>query len=116
MKTDVLDALFDARDKVSDLIVHVTPSADPERRAQDKSQLDALLRRRDRISGAINSVIEATFHRAGADLDAAIEDLHRQTAQLNKLAETIAGVVSAIGAIDALLGLIAQIVVMAAGA
>ena len=91
-RDNALSSLFDAREKLSDLIVAWAPDANatPEVRDAQTKQLNDLLLQRDRVNGAISEVIATAFKNiASQDLLQATNDLAAVTKQLAAFGQSI---------------------------
>ena len=109
MRADTLQNLFDARDKLSDMIISLKPENDDQRK-----QLERLMQRNDRITGAINQVIAAKFNEVANGLAEKVSNLEQQTAALNKLNNVINDVQNAIQIADEIIKLVIGILQIAA--
>src|SRR5919109_75334 len=87
-----LSSLYDARDKLADLIVQWAPDpcADPQARAAQADQLKGLILQRDQVNGAINAVIATAFQSvASPELVAASQELRGATDRLEQFGQTM---------------------------
>ena len=107
MRSDVLQNLFAQRDLISDMIIDLKPKKPSER-----DQLQALMQRRDRITGAINQVIAANFNEAANGLADKISALEKKTDQLSKLGKTIDNVKTWIKVVDEIIQLVVTILAL----
>jgi hypothetical protein len=110
MKSDVLDTLFAARRKVSTLIIALAPRNDAER-----ASLSALLRDRDRLTAAINQVIDQQFTASWSRLDAAASELAGAGQKLEAVEGKVEKIESVLGLVDEVLGAAAKVVGVVAG-
>ena len=111
MKSDVLDSLFAARRKVSRLIIALSPKDDRER-----ASLDDLLRDRDRLTAAINQVIDQQFTASWSKLDGAASELSIATLKLEAVEAKVDRLESALKIVDEVLAAAAKVVGLIAGA
>jgi hypothetical protein len=110
MREEVLQNLFAERDAISDMIIDIEPQNDDQR-----TQLQTLMQRRDRITGAINEVISAAFNEAAAGLAGLVSDLEKQTGALKQLGKTIDDVAGWIALVDEIIKLVVSILTLAGG-
>ena len=108
MRTDVLQNLFAQRDAIASMIINIKPRNDSERK-----RLQALMQRRDRITGAINQVIAAQFNEAAKGLADAVSALEKKTEALNSLGKTIDDVNTWIKTVDEIIQLVVAILSLA---
>ena len=111
MGSEILQNLFDERDALSDMIINANPRNDEER-----NLLQNLMKRRDRITGAINTIIAKTFNEATAGLADKLSDLEKLTEKLNKLSKTIDNVKAAIQIADQIIQVALSILALVATA
>jgi predicted phage tail protein len=102
---DVLDALFDIRGALTNLIVQVSPADDDE--AAFLTQLVGL---RDRLNGAINRLIALNVSEATADLEEALAKMRGAEQDMTAVSKDIAGVKNAITIAGQVLNIAAAIV------
>ena len=114
MKNDVLQALFSARDEVSNMLIQVSPG-DGGNQGQGNQQMQTLLGRYNSLTGAINQVIAANFNDLASGLQQAEDNLQAQVSQLQKINQTLANVANVVKAIDGVLQIVGQIVKIATG-
>ena len=94
-KMETLDMLLGARDTLTGWIVELSPQ-DPDQ----NRELQKLLQRRDRITGLVQSVIEAAFKEATSGLAEAVANLEKATDQLGGLQQTLDNIGRAIAFTD----------------
>lgn len=105
MKIDILDELLDTRDHLSQLIIH--RSVGP---AGTKEEFDALVLQRDRLTIAINKVLEEGFQASTDGLEKAHQELTRQNAALDKAVKTEGTIKDAAGVVAKVLAALGPIV------
>jgi hypothetical protein len=105
MKPDVLDQLFDIRDRLSDLLIELKPET-----AEEREEFNRLQRRRDGITGAIAQIIATDFKNSGPDLARMIDDLEARAKDLCKVKKTIDGVKDGIQIADQVAQLVTAII------
>lgn len=110
MQQEILDTLFDDREKLSNLIIQLAPTT-PEQ----VKQLQALMQRRDRLSMAIQDVINQDITNSTAGITNACKQLDEASTELTKLAGTFADVASAITLVDQVVNVVAAVVTAASG-
>jgi hypothetical protein len=114
MQTETLDTLFGARDKLTDMIINLSPPQDnPAARANAQAQLESLVTARDRVSAAINQVITTKFNDLATGLAGAIADLKATTKTLTDLSTTLANVNTAIQLVDQIVEAVGKIIKVA---
>jgi len=107
-KTEILDTLFGARDRLSDMIIDLKPTAD------HKPLLQKLVQRRDLLTGAIGQLIRSAFDEASANLADSLAALEKQTDVLTGLSNTLDQVAVAIQVTDQIVQLVMSVVKLAA--
>ncbi|OFX25073.1 MAG: hypothetical protein A2V77_05695 [Anaeromyxobacter sp. RBG_16_69_14] len=107
-----LGSLYDARAKLTDLIIAWTPDPSAESAARDS--LDQLILERDRVNGAINAIIATAFAGiATPELVSAAQDLARLTGQLKNFGKAVAGLNAVIKLADAVVQGAARVIALA---
>ena len=94
-KTDVLDQLFEVRDRLSDLIIELSPKTPPKtppETPEERAEFDRLVRRRDGINGLVAQVIATAFQNASADLAHKVDELEAKARELGRVQKNIEGV------------------------
>jgi hypothetical protein len=105
MQLELIKELLKARDLLTLLIIHKTPGQD----GVTQAQFDALVSKRDRITGLLNGILELGFAQ-GADLGAATEELRKQTKKLEAAANTAAAITRGIAIAGQILQTAAHVV------
>lgn len=115
-RDEVLDNLYAARDRLSDLIVAWSPdpAADASTRKKQAEDLRALLDQREQVSGKINEIVAAAFKDvASPELVAAAKELESLTATLQTFGKTVADVKGVIKIADQVLAAGAKVIKIA---
>ncbi len=115
-RDEVLENLYAARDRLSDLIVAWSPdpAADVSTRKKQAEDLRALLDQRDQVSGKINEIVAAAFKDvASPELVAAAKELESRTATLQTFGKTVADVKGVIKIADQVLAAAAKVIKIA---
>ena len=107
-----LGSLYDARAKLTDLIMDWTP--DPKVGSTARDSLNQLILERDRVNGAINAIIATAFANiATPELMSAAQDLGRLTGQLRTFGKAVAEVNEVIKIADAVVQGAARVIALA---
>jgi hypothetical protein len=115
-RDDLLENLYAARERLSDLIVGWTPdpAADPETRKKQAEGLKDLLAQRGQVNRKINEAIAAAFKDvASPELVAASEQLGSLTRELKRFGKTVADVNRVIGLADQVLAAASKVIKIA---
>lgn len=107
-KLDLIDTLLGARDALSDLIIELKPA-----NADERAQFDALVQRRDRLVGTMNTLIEASFNQAADGLGTAVADVEQQVAQLESLDQSVDHLRTAVQVTDHLIQAVVGVIKLA---
>ncbi len=106
-KVDVLDQLFDARDALTDVIIHTSPAPGDQAGADT---LEQLLQSRDRLTHAIAQVIATEIKASGDQVAQAVAKLGDLNKQLQNLAASIDAAKTGIAITAQVLNVLAQVV------
>lgn len=107
MKSEVLDVLFGARDSISEILIATIPST-----PQELAAVRQLFARRDKLTGAINQVIEAAFK--PVDISRDLDAIQEISTKLEHVARNINGVRDAIGIVDQVVTTTTSLIALAA--
>jgi len=113
-----LSSLFEARTKLADLIVGWAPDAagsEAERQAQ-ADLLNQLILQRDKVNGAINAVIAASFQAIPTlELEQAAGELARTAGELEAFGKSITQLNEVLRVADLVVQAAAKVVSLASG-
>lgn len=105
MKVETLDELLKTRSHLNEIIISKVPATQAER-----EDMEELVVARDRITIAINNVIEKGFLPNTAGLEQACNELWEINKRLEKAAKTVQAVKDGIEISAQVLGVVAKIV------
>jgi hypothetical protein len=105
LNLDLLDALFDVRAQLTDLVVRVSPS-----NSDETACLTQLVQLRDRLNGAINRLIALNVSDATAGLEEALGKVRSANDDMTSVTKDIAGVKTAISIVGQVLTVAATVV------
>lgn len=109
LNLDLLDSLFDVREKLTGLVVQVSPGNDEE-----ATYLKQLIQVRDRVNGAINRIIALNVGDAVAGLEDALQQIQGADKKMATVTNDIAGVKTAITIVGQVLTVAATVIATAA--